>query len=108
MKISKNERTRTRKMAAEATVDCYIESEMFSAWACVLEDELLLPLKCRVLGEEALLVGIEADEGGGAVLGIITKGKDKIRIPIQDTQRVNKRGKALQWLDAYRHWLGII
>jgi len=103
MKISKNKRTRLEKMAAEATVDCYTESEMFAAWACVLKDELTLLLKCRVLSEEALLVRIEADEGGGAVLGIIAKGKDKIRIPIQDIQPVNKTVKGIQWLDAYRH-----
>jgi hypothetical protein len=101
-------RERLEEMAAEAMVDCYTESEMFAAWACVLEDELPLPLKCCVLGEEALLVRIEADEGGGAVLGIITKGKDKIRIPIQDMKPVSNRVKGIQWLDAYRHWLGIM
>jgi hypothetical protein len=108
VRTDKNKKKRLDKMIAEATVDCYTEAEMFSAWACVLEDELPLPLKCRVLGEEALLVGIEADEGGGAVLGIIAKGKDKIRTPIQDIQPVNKRFRGQGWLEAYRHSLGII
>jgi hypothetical protein len=40
MKISKNKRTRLEKMAAEATVDCYTESEMFAAWACVLNPRI--------------------------------------------------------------------
>lgn len=95
-------------MAEEATVDCYNEYETYAGWACMLEDELSLPLKCRIFDEQALLVGIETDDNDTAVLGIIKMGKKKIRVPIQDIELMDKKLKSLQWLDAYRHWLRII
>lgn len=102
---------RLEKLAEEATMDCYNELEMFCGWACVLGDNLPLPLKCLILGEEASLVGVETDESGYAVLGIIRKGREKLRIPIQDVKPVQdaktagKKKKSLEWLEAYRYWL---
>jgi len=92
-------------MAEEATVDCYNEYEQCSGWACTLADELPLPLKCLIFGEEAMLVNVDTDETGISVLGVITKNKKKIRIPIQDVEVVDKKGKGLDWLGAYRYWI---
>lgn len=93
------------QMAEEATVDCYNEYEQGSGWACTLADELPLPLKCLIFGEEAILVDVDTDEGGTSVLGVITKNKKKIRIPIQDVELVDKKAKNLEWLEAYRYWI---
>ena len=104
-KISERKTKKLEKMAADATVDCYNDDEAFAGWACTLEDELPLPLKCKILGQEALLVKVETDDSGKSVLGVIKIGKSKIRGPIQDVETVNKKAKGVQWLDAYRHWL---
>ena len=105
MKLGKTKGKKFEKMAEQATMDCYGEYEQLSGWACALEDELPLPLKCLILGEEAMLTGIETDENGTSVLGIIKKGKSKIRIPIQDIEFKDKTAKYNKWVDAYRHWL---
>ncbi len=94
-----------QKMAAEATVDCYNEYEQSSGWACTLAEELPLPLKCLIFGEEAMLVDVDTDESGTSVLGVITKNKKKIRIPMQDVEVVNKKYKGLDWLGAYCYWI---
>ena len=78
-------------MAEEATVDCYNEYEQCSGWVCTLVEELPLPLKCLIFGEEATLVDVDADENGTAVLGVIAKNKKKIRIPIQDVEVIDKK-----------------
>ncbi|MBI4182275.1 MAG: hypothetical protein HY520_04895 [Candidatus Aenigmarchaeota archaeon] len=93
------------KLAEEATVDCWTDEEVFGGWACTLEDELPLPMKCHILGEEAMLVGVEVDDGGKAVLGRVVKARKKIRVPVQDIEPADAKTKGLEWLEAYRHWL---
>ncbi|MFH1637208.1 MAG: calcium-binding protein [Candidatus Woesearchaeota archaeon] len=102
-KISKRKAKKLKLMAEEATVDCHNEDEQFSGWECTLNDELPLPLKCRIFDEEALLVRICMDESGRSILGTIKKGNKKIRIPIQDLKPASQ--KAAEWIEAYRIWL---
>lgn len=106
-KLGKLKVKRLEKFAEEATVDCYTDQEAFSGWACTLEDKLPLPMKCQLLGEEAMLARVEADDGGMAVLGIIKRGRKKLRIPVQDIEPADKKAKGLEWIEAYRHWLGL-
>lgn len=104
-KQSKHEK-KFEKMAEEATLDCYGEYEQFSGWSCTLEEKLPLPLKCLILGEEAILTGIETDNNGTSVLGIVKREKWKIRVPIQDIELKDTKAKHAEWIEAYRHWLG--
>lgn len=108
MKLTENQKRRFEKMIAEATTDCHDEEEVFSGWASTLEDNLPLPLKCFVFGEEAVLVGVDMNEGGGAVLGVVQKSKKKARVPIQDIQVKDKTTKSLEWIEAYRYYIGVI
>lgn len=102
----KRNSSKIEKLIEEATTDCYNEHEAFSGWATTLENSLKLPCKCLLLGEEAMLTGIDTDESGTSVLGIIKKGNKKIRIPAQDIELKDKAARGAIWLDAYRHWLG--
>jgi len=108
MKLTEDQKRKFEKMAAEATTDCYNEEEAFSGWASTLEDNLQLPLKCFVFGEEATLIGIDMNEGSGAVLGVIQKNKKKVRVPIQDIKIKDKTTKSLEWIEAYRYYIGVI
>lgn len=94
------------KIIDEATVDCYGEYEQFSGWTCFLEEKLPLPLKYVIFGEEADIIGIDTDENGTCVLAIIKKGKEKIRVPVQDLKFKGKNAKYMLWIDAYKQWLG--
>lgn len=106
MKTPKQNKNKFEEMTEEATLDCYGEYEPFCGWACTLEEKLPLPLPCLVLGEEATLTSIEQDENGTSIVGVIKKGKHKIRVPAQDINLKDKKAKYAEWLDAYRHWLG--
>ena len=107
MKPTKYNIRRLEKLAEDATVDCYTEEEAFEGWACAIEDNLPLPLKCLVLGEEAMLVAVETDDSGAAVLGVVKRKGRRLRMPIQDVEPLDKRARGLEWLEAYRHWLGM-
>ena len=96
MKVYPKNKSKFQKMAEEATVDYYDEYEQYGGWACTLEEELPLPLKCLVFGEEATLINVDTDDNGTSVLGIVSKNKKKIRIPIQDIEVVNKKDKKLE------------
>jgi hypothetical protein len=107
MKPTKAKIRRLEKLAEEAMIDCYNDWEVYAGWACTIEDNLPLPLKCSVLGEEATLVAVEPDDSGTAVLGVVKRKGKKLRMPVQDIEPLDKRVKGLEWIDAYRHWLGI-
>jgi hypothetical protein len=53
-----------------------------------------------------MLVAVETDDSGTAVLGVVRREGKKLRIPVQDVEPLGKHIKGLEWLDAYRHWLG--
>ena len=61
-----------------------------------------------IFGEEATLIGIDMNEGSGAVLGVIQKNKKKVRVPIQDIKIKDKTTKSLEWIEAYRYYIGVI
>lgn len=60
-----------------------------------------------LLGEEVLLIGLDAGEDDG-VLAVVSKSKQKTRVPIQDLKVQDKNAKGLGWIEAYKYSLGII
>lgn len=107
MKSTKDNIKRLEKLAEDATVDCYNDWEVYAGWACAIEENLPLPLKCLVLGKEAMLVAVETDDSWTAVLGVVKMRGKRLRMPIQDVEPLDECAKGLEWLDAYRHWLGM-
>ncbi len=105
MKVPKQNKDKFENIIKQAIADCYNEYEQCSGWACTLAEELPLPLKCLIFGEEATLVDVDTDETGTSVQGVITKNKKKIRILIQDIEVADKRAKGLERLEAFRYWI---
>ena len=103
----KNARISTKRldeMIAEATVDCYDESEALSGFLCVLQDNLDTPFKTTVLGAEVTVERLDLNESGD-IVAVCRCGKDRQNIPVLDLPLPEPKPSGAEWLEAYRRWV---
>ena len=90
-------------LIAEATVDCYDESECVTGFYTMLEDNIAVPFQTVVLGVDVTVTGVDLTEDG-QITAVCTRGKAKQRIPILDLPLPTPPPKGAEWIDAYRRW----
>ncbi|GAF43726.1 hypothetical protein RW1_009_01500 [Rhodococcus wratislaviensis NBRC 100605] len=91
-------------LVAEATVDCYNDSECVTGFYTMLDEHLVLPFQTFVSGTEVTVSGIDltAEE---CIAVICVRGQWRQRIPILDLPLPTPPPAGAQWVEAYRHWL---
>jgi hypothetical protein len=91
-------------LVAEATVDCYNDSECVTGFYTMLDEHLDLPFQTSVLGTEVTVSGIDltADE---RIVVICARGRSRQRIPLLDLPLPTPPPAGAEWIEAYRHWL---
>jgi hypothetical protein len=92
-------------MVEEATVDCYNEAEQVTGLLTVIEDELTVPFKTRVLGVEVTVERVDLT-GEDQIVAICSREKLRQAIPLLDLPLPTPPPEGAQWIEAYRHWLG--
>jgi Calcium binding len=90
-------------LIAEATVDCYNESECVTGFYTMLEDNLAVPFQTVVLGVDVTVTGVDLTEDG-LITAVCTRGKAMQRIPILDLPLPTPPPQGAEWIDAYRRW----
>jgi len=88
----------------EATVDCYDEYEQATGLVTMIEDELEIPFKTRVLGMEVAVVAIEQDDSGLGVLAVCERQGERQRLSLSDLPLPSPPPEGAQWIAAYRLW----
>ena len=101
--MSRSKRTVLDALIAEATVDCYNESECFTGFYTMLEDNIAVPFQTVVLGVDVTVTGVDLTEDG-QITAVCRRGKAKQRIPILDLPLPTPPPKGAEWIDAYRRW----
>ena len=101
--MSRSKRTVLDALIAEATVDCYDESECVTGFYTMLEDNIAVPFQTVVLGVDVTVTGVDLTEDG-QITAVCTRGKAKQRIPILDLPLPTPPPKGAEWIDAYRRW----
>lgn len=91
-------------LIAEATVDCYNESECVTGFYTMLDDNLAVPFQTVVLGIDVTVTGVDLGEDE-RITAVCTRGRSKQRIPILDLPLSTPPPEGAEWIDAYRHWL---
>jgi hypothetical protein len=91
-------------MVAEATVDCYNDSECVTGIYTMLEENLETPFDTNVLGVDVTVtrVDLTLDE---QIVAICKRGKARQSIPILDLPLPPPAPDGADWIAAYRHWL---
>ena len=90
-------------LIAEATVDCYNESECVTGFFTMLEDSIAVTFQTVVLGVDVTVTRVDRSEDG-QVTAVCTRGKAKQRIPILDLPLPTPPPEGTEWIDAYRRW----
>ena len=96
-------RKRIDEMIEEATVDAYNESEQFTGFFTVIEDNLKVPFKTNVLGVEVTVIGVdltEADE----IVAICKRGRERQAIPLLALPLPSPPPIGHEWIQAFRYW----
>ena len=88
---------------AEATVDSYNEDEARTNFATAICDELPVPFKARVLGDEVEVTGLTIS-AEGLVEAIIPRGRKDHRVALLSLE-VPRDTPKVEWLEAYRKFL---
>ena len=101
--MNRSKRTVLDALIAEATVDCYNESECITGFYTMLEDNIAVPFQTVVLGVDVTVTGVDLTEDG-QITAVCTRGKAKQRIPILDLPLPTPPPKGAEWIDAYRRW----
>lgn len=92
-------------MVEEATVDAYNESEQVSGLFAMIEDNLEVPFKTKVLGAVVTVEKVDLDRRE-QIVAICSRGGERQAIPILELPLPTPRPAGAEWVDAYRHWLG--
>jgi hypothetical protein len=101
--VSRSKRAVLDALIAEATVDCYNESECVTGFYTVLEDNLAVPFQTAVLGVNVTVTGVDLTEDG-QIHAVCTRGTAKQRIPILDLPLPTPPPEGAVWIDAYSRW----
>ncbi|MEV0677839.1 hypothetical protein AB0I60_15115 [Actinosynnema sp. NPDC050436] len=101
--MSRSDRVALDALIAEATVDCYNDSECVTAFYTVIEEHLAVPFRTMVLGVDVTVTGVDLT-GDEQILAVCVRGKSKQRIPVLDLPLPAPPLEGTQWVDAYRRW----
>ena len=96
---------RIDNLIAEATVDCYNESEEVTGIFTMMEENLAVPFKTTILGVEVTVDRIDMNEAD-EIVAVCRRGRDRQRVPILDLPLPKPRPKGAEWIDAFRRWAG--
>ncbi len=92
-------------MIEEATVDAYDEAEQATGWFTMFEEHLKLPFETKVLGITVTVASIELRDNN-QIVAICTRGRDRRAISLADLSVPTSAPTGVEWIEAYRHWLG--
>jgi hypothetical protein len=102
---SRISKARLAAMIEEATVDAYSDSEQTTGWYTMLEEHLALPFETTLLGVVVKVVALDL-RGANTIVAICTRARERQPVPILDLPLPSPKPEGVEWIDAYRHWIG--
>jgi hypothetical protein len=91
------------ELIAEATVDCYDESEEITGIFTMLEENLTVPFATKLLGLEVTVERVDLNKAG-EIVAVCRRGCERQRVPVIDLPLPEPKPKGTEWIDAYRRW----
>ncbi len=94
-------------MVEEATIDCYNEAEQATGLFTMIEEHLEVPFETSVLGMTVTVIGVDLSDDD-RIVAMCVRGQARQPISILDLPPPEPPPTGAEWIDAYRHWLGVI
>ncbi len=87
----------------EATIDAYDESEQVSGFFTMMENDLAVPFKTKMLGVEVVVetIGMTDDE---EIVAVCKRGGAQQEIRIIELPLPEPPPTGAEWIEAYRRW----
>ena len=95
-------RAQLKEWVAEATVDCYNDSECITGFYTMLQEQLELPFQTEVLGVAVTVTDIDLTDDD-QITAVCVRARTRQRIPILELPLSAPPGGA-KWIEAYRYW----
>ena len=92
------------EMIEEATVDAYDEEEQATGFYTMIDDNLALPFRTRILGIEVSVVAVEMD--GDGIKAVCESAGKQQRVGLLDLPLPSPPPSGAEWIAAYRRWRG--
>jgi hypothetical protein len=90
-------------MIETAIVDAYGESELMVGFYTMLEDNLALPFKSKVLGVEVTVEQLELTNED-QIVAVCSRDKAKQRVPLLDLTLPGPSPAGADWIAAFKCW----
>jgi hypothetical protein len=91
------------KLIAEATGDCYNESEEITGIFTALEENLAVPFATALLEVEVTVERVDLNDADEIVV-VCRRGRESLRVPVIDLPLPKPEPRGTEWIDAYRRW----
>jgi hypothetical protein len=101
--VSRSNRVALDELIAEATVDCYDDSECVTGFHAMLEEHLTVPFQTVVLGVDVTVTGVDLTDDE-QIVAVCVRGESKQHIPVLSLPLPASPLEGAQWVEAYRHW----
>ena len=102
-RVITSEGARLDNLIAEATVDCYNESEEITGIFTMMEENLAVPFRTTILGVEVTVERIDLNQAE-EIVAVCRRGRNRQRVPLLDLPLPEPRPIGGEWIDAYRRW----
>jgi hypothetical protein len=96
-------KARLKELIEQAIVDAYGEEEQVGGFFTMIEEDLALPFRVKVLGVEVDVEKVDLTLDG-QIVAICGRGKMRQKIPILDLPLPTPAPAGAEWIVAYRHW----
>ena len=91
-------------LIAEATVDCYNDSECVTGFYTMLDDNLTVPFQTVVLDVDVTVAGIDLTDDE-QIMAVCARDRSTHNIPILDLPLPTPQPDGAEWIAAYRRWV---
>jgi hypothetical protein len=99
-------RARLDDLVEQATVDCYNESEQVTGLYTMIEDNVALPFETAVLGVTVTVERVRLTPQE-EIVAVCRRARVRQIVPLLDLPLPSPPPAGAEWIEAYRHWLGV-
>ena len=106
-KSTRLSRAKLDALVEEAIVDAYGEEEQLMGFFTMIQDNLKTPFETTVLGMDVEGEGVDLiGQNNSHIVAICRRGRHRQAILITTLPTPSPIPDGMEWIEAYRHWMG--
>lgn len=102
---SRPSNARLRQLVEEATVDAYGDAKQISGRFTIIKERLRVPFEANVLGIRVVVERVDLNDAD-EIVAVCRAGEEETARPNPRPPLPTRAPEGVEWIAAYRHWLG--